>query len=151
MKAIYRDSFIVNWSQSFNSIYWIIAWWLRWKRIYLQYRRTGLDPWVRKILWRRKLQPTLVFLPWKFYGREAWWATVQGVTRSRTLWAINTLTVTCTMCLNMLYMYYFTSSSQQLCPRCTIHKPIMQMRKLKNRLWLAQLTQLFGNSNSILT
>ena len=45
-----RDNFIVNWSQSFNSIYWIIAWWLRWKRIYLQYRRTGLDPWVRKIL-----------------------------------------------------------------------------------------------------
>ena len=26
-------------------------------------RRCGLDPWVRKILWRRKWQPTPVFLP----------------------------------------------------------------------------------------
>ena len=28
----------------------------------------GFDPWVRKILWRRKWQPTLVFLPGKFHG-----------------------------------------------------------------------------------
>ena len=29
-------------------------------------RRLGFDPWVGKILWRRKWQPTLVFLPGKF-------------------------------------------------------------------------------------
>ena len=33
------------------------------KRIYLQCRRHGFDPWVGKIPWRRKWQPTLVFLP----------------------------------------------------------------------------------------
>ena len=31
-----------------------------------QCRRCGFDPWVGKILWRRKWQPTLVFLPGKF-------------------------------------------------------------------------------------
>ena len=29
-------------------------WWLRWKRVHLQRRRLGLDPWVGKIHWRRK-------------------------------------------------------------------------------------------------
>ena len=32
--------------------------------ICLQCRRTGFDPWVGKILWRRTWQPTPVFLPW---------------------------------------------------------------------------------------
>jgi len=30
----------------------------------------GLDPWVRKIPWRRKWQPTSVFLPGKFHGQR---------------------------------------------------------------------------------
>ena len=29
------------------------------------------DPWVRKILWRRKWQPALVFLPGKFHGQRS--------------------------------------------------------------------------------
>ena len=33
-----------------------------------QYRR--FDPWVRKIPWSRKWQPTLVFLPGKFHGQR---------------------------------------------------------------------------------
>ena len=33
--------------------------------------RRGLDPWVRKIPWRRKWQPTLVFLPGKFHGQRS--------------------------------------------------------------------------------
>ena len=33
------------------------------KRIHCQCRRLGFDPWVRKIPWRRKWQPTPVFLP----------------------------------------------------------------------------------------
>ena len=32
-------------------------------------RRCGFDPWVRKILWNRKSQPTPVFLPGKFHGQ----------------------------------------------------------------------------------
>ena len=33
-------------------------------------RRYGFDPWVRKIPWKRKWQPTVVFLPRKFYGQR---------------------------------------------------------------------------------
>ena len=32
------------------------------------FKGRGLDPWVRKIPWRRKWQPTLVFLPGKSHG-----------------------------------------------------------------------------------
>jgi len=30
----------------------------------------GFDSWVRKILWKRKWQPTPVFLPEKLYGQK---------------------------------------------------------------------------------
>ena len=35
------------------------------------YRRGGFDPWVRKIPWRRKWQPTSVFLPGKLHGQKS--------------------------------------------------------------------------------
>ena len=35
-----------------------------------QGRRLGFDPWVQKIPWRRKWQPTPVFLPGKSYGQR---------------------------------------------------------------------------------
>ena len=35
-----------------------------------QYRRRRFDPWVGKILWRRKWQPVLVFLPGKSHGQR---------------------------------------------------------------------------------
>ena len=41
------------------------------------------DPWVRKIFWNRKWQPTPVFLPGNPTDREAWRARVHRVTRSR--------------------------------------------------------------------
>ena len=34
-------------------------------------RRCGFDPWVGKIPWRRKWQPTPVFLPEKFHGQRS--------------------------------------------------------------------------------
>ena len=34
--------------------------------------------------WRKKWQPTPVFLPGESQGRGAWWAAVYGVTQSRT-------------------------------------------------------------------
>ena len=34
--------------------------------------------------WRRKWQPTPVFLPGESHGRKAWWAAVHGVAQSRT-------------------------------------------------------------------
>ena len=38
------------------------------KSICLQCGRPGFNPWVRKIPWRRKWQPTPVFLPEKSHG-----------------------------------------------------------------------------------
>ena len=46
-----------------------------------QCRRLGLDPWVGKIPWRRKWQPTTVFLPGKSMDRGAWQTTVHGVAK----------------------------------------------------------------------
>ena len=40
-------------------------------RIHLPSRRRGFDPWVRKIPWRRKWQPTPVFLPGKSHGQRS--------------------------------------------------------------------------------
>ena len=38
---------------------------------YRRYRRCLFNPWVRKIPWRRKWQPTPVLLPGKFHGQRS--------------------------------------------------------------------------------
>ena len=45
---------------------------------------TYFDPWVGKIPWGRKWQPTPVFLPENPMDRRAWRATVHKVTKSQT-------------------------------------------------------------------
>ena len=37
---------------------------------YRRYRRQRFNPWVGKIPWRRKWQPSPVFLPRKFHGQR---------------------------------------------------------------------------------
>ena len=56
-------------------------------RICLQCRRHGFDSWVGKIPWRRKWQPTPVFLPGESHGQGAWQVTVDGVARVGHNWA----------------------------------------------------------------
>ena len=46
------------------------SWWLSDKSV-CQCKRLGFDPWVGKILSRRKWQPSLVFLPGKFHGQRS--------------------------------------------------------------------------------
>ena len=41
------------------------------KSVCLQCRRPRFDPWVRKMPWRRKWQPTPVLLPGKSHGRRS--------------------------------------------------------------------------------
>ena len=36
-----------------------------------RYKRCWLDPWIRKIPWKRAWQPTPVFLPGEFHGRRS--------------------------------------------------------------------------------
>ena len=48
-------------------------------------QETGFDPWVRKIPWRRKWQPTPVFLPGEYpMDRGAWGTTVHGIAKGQT-------------------------------------------------------------------
>ena len=59
-----------KWNKLF-SLYFELPRWLRWWRICLQCARPGFDPWVGKIPWRRKWQPTPVFLPGESQGQRS--------------------------------------------------------------------------------
>ena len=48
-----------------------LPWWLRRCSVCLQCRRPGFDPWVGKIPWRRKWQPTPVLLPGTSHGQRS--------------------------------------------------------------------------------
>ena len=51
-----------------------LLWWLRGKEFTCQcrkHRRGGFNPWVGKILWRRKRKLTLVFLLGKSYEQKS--------------------------------------------------------------------------------
>ena len=41
------------------------------KLVYRRLKRHRLDPWVGKMPWRRKWQPTLVFLPEESHGQRS--------------------------------------------------------------------------------
>ena len=61
-----------------------VAWWIKKPPAMQESRRHGLNPWVRKIPWRRAWQPTPVFLPENPMGRGAWQATIHRVAKSWT-------------------------------------------------------------------
>ena len=52
--------------------------------MYLPSRRRRFDPWVGKTPWRRKWQPTPVFLPGKSHGQRSWVGDVHRVAKSWT-------------------------------------------------------------------
>ena len=60
-------------SEHFNykEILYGLFWWLGSKKSACQCRRCGFNPWVRKIPWSRKWQPTLIFLPGKSHGQRS--------------------------------------------------------------------------------
>ena len=62
----FTDDSITNICESFT-LHGGLSRWLSGKESACQCRRCGFDPWVRKICWRRKWQPTPVFLPRKFH------------------------------------------------------------------------------------
>ena len=64
--------------------------WPSGKESICHYRRCRFNPWVKKIPWRRKWQPTPVFLPGKSNGQRSWWSTVHGVAElDKTEWLNN--------------------------------------------------------------
>jgi len=48
-----------------------LLWWLSGKESTYPCRRYGFNPWVRKIPWRRKWQPTPVLLPGKSHRQRS--------------------------------------------------------------------------------
>ena len=54
-----------------------------------RHRRGRFNPWVKRIPWSRKWQPTLVFLPGKLHG-QPWRAIVHGITQSQTRLSMHT-------------------------------------------------------------
>ena len=60
--------------------------WLRGKESAFQYRTHRFNPWVGKVPWRRKWQPTPVFWPMgNPVGRGAWQTTVHGVEKEQNM------------------------------------------------------------------
>ena len=73
--------------------------WLSGKESTCQCKRCRFDAWVGKIPWRRKWQPTPVFLPGKSMDRETWWATVHGAEKNQTRLRYWTATTILNVCL----------------------------------------------------
>ena len=48
-----------------------LPWWYSGKESAFQCRRCRFDPWVRKIPWRKKWQPTPIFLPGRSHGQRS--------------------------------------------------------------------------------
>ena len=61
-----------------------LPWWYRGESVCLQCGRPGFHPWVGKIPWRRKWQPTPVFLPGESHGRRSLVGYSPRVAKSRT-------------------------------------------------------------------
>ena len=61
----YQESDTTEWL----SLYF--PWWYSGKEFTHQCRRLRFSPWIGKIPWRRKWQPTPVFLPGKFHGQRS--------------------------------------------------------------------------------
>ena len=56
---------------SLNRVWPKLPWWLSGKEFAYQCRRLRFNPWVGKVPWRRKWQPTLVILPGKSHGERS--------------------------------------------------------------------------------
>ena len=69
-----------------------------------RHMRHGFDYWVGKIPWRRKWQPTPVFLPGKSLGQRRLVATVHGVTKELG----RTEQLTLSVSLHVYYLHLFS-------------------------------------------
>ena len=85
-----------------------------------RHRRHGFDPWVGKIPWRRKKQPTQVFLPGESHGQRSLVAIIHRVAESDT--TVNT----CIYLLTQLMQY------------------------LSFSVWLISLSKMPSNSSTLL-
>ena len=60
-----------------------LPWWLSSKEAACQCRRPRFNPWLGKIPWRRKWQPTPVFLPGQSHGHRSLVGDSHGVAKNQ--------------------------------------------------------------------
>ena len=68
---INSNSYYCNKKIVSSSFSYGLPWWLRWWSVCVQCGRPSFNPWVGKILWRRKWHPTPVLLPGKSHGQRS--------------------------------------------------------------------------------
>ena len=89
--------------------------------------------------WRRKWQPTPVFLPWESQGRGAWWTAIYGVAQSQTrlkrLSSSSTSYVQTVVCFHII-----------LCYNCFILVDIDTLHLYLLRGWVHLSTKRLGTS-----
>ena len=72
ISSVVKYIFATTWSHKIRVIKIKgLPWWLSSQESTWKYRRLGFNPWVGKIAWRRKWQPTPVFLSGKSYGQRS--------------------------------------------------------------------------------
>jgi len=79
--------------------------------------RLGFDPWVRRISWSRKWQPTPVFLPGEFHGQRS-----HGVTRSQIRLSMHTSegpVLTIVDCVGLSYLSTWGKEGYSISSLCT--------------------------------
>ena len=86
--------------------------WLRRWRICLQCRRSGFDPWVGKMPWRRECLPTPVFLPGEFHGQKSLVVNSPWGLRVRHTWA--TFTVTYHTFTTRIDLFFFKCETRKI-------------------------------------
>ena len=90
----------------------IPCFWLRQWSVCLLYRRPGFCPWVWKILWRRKWQPTPALLLENPMDGGAWWAQPKGSQRVGHDWATSLhFTFTSPCLLRIVYFIFLFLSA----------------------------------------
>ena len=103
-----------TWSPTFSVFSALIGipWLLSGKESACQSRRQGFDPWVWKILWRRKWQPTPVFLLGKSHGQRTLVGCAPWIARSQTQLSYQMTTTNLLYCLftiNFLIMFIYNN------------------------------------------
>ena len=100
------------WGQS--SIYWGLSRWLSGKESTCQCRRRRFDLWVWKIPWRKKWQPTPIFLPGKSHEQRSLMSySPWGCKESDTTEGLSIHTQHLLSALSTLITLLYLSSSQQ--------------------------------------
>ena len=75
----------------------------------LQCGRSGFDPWVGKIPWRRERLPTLVFWPGEFHGLYSPWGCKESDVTERLSLSPYTIGIFCPHSLLSIFPFFFLS------------------------------------------